>query len=42
MDWVKDNLDLIKEWAAGSEEAGAKIWDDFYGVLVEAMNLSEA
>ena len=42
MEWVEDNLDLIKEWAAGSEEAGAKIWDNLHNKLVEAMNLSEA
>ena len=44
MDWlqVQENIDLVKEWAAGSEEAGTQIFNNLYGSIVNAMNGSEA
>ena len=42
MTWVQDNLDLIKQWAAGSEEAGTQIYNSLYNNIVAAMRGTEA
>ena len=42
MTWVQDNLDLIRQWAAGSEEAGTQIYNSLYNNIVAAMRGTEA
>ena len=41
-EWVQEHLGLIKEWAAGSEKAGAQIWENLTNGFSSAMAACEA